>query len=35
MYKENTGNDYAEKIVTLFGDSELLKLKKFQLIFIF
>ena len=28
MYKENTGNDYAEKIITLVGDSEFIKIKE-------
>jgi hypothetical protein len=28
MYKENTGNDYAEKIVPLNGDSEFIKIKE-------
>jgi hypothetical protein len=27
MYKENTGNDYAEKVVPLVGDSEFIKIK--------
>jgi hypothetical protein len=28
MYKENTGNDYAEKIVPLEGDSQFVKIKE-------
>jgi hypothetical protein len=28
MYKENTGNDYAEKIVPLEGDSQFIKIKE-------
>jgi hypothetical protein len=28
MYKESTGNDYAEKIVPLNGDSEFIKIKE-------
>ena len=28
MFKENTGNDYAEKIVPLDGDSEFIKIKE-------
>lgn len=28
VYKENTGNDYAEKIVTLTGDSDFVKIKE-------
>ena len=27
MYKENTGNDYAEKVVPLEGDSQFIKIK--------
>lgn len=27
MYKENTGNDYAEKVVPLVGDAEFIKIK--------
>jgi len=27
MYKENTGNDYAEKVVQLEGDSQFIKIK--------
>jgi hypothetical protein len=28
MYKENTGNDYAEKIVPIIGDSQFIKIKE-------
>lgn len=28
MYKENTGNDYAEKVIPLVGDSEFIKIKE-------
>ena len=28
MYKDNTGNDYAEKVIPLIGDSEFIKIKE-------
>lgn len=28
MYKENTGNDYAEKVIPLVGDSQFIKIKE-------
>lgn len=28
MYKDNTGNDYAEKVVPLVGDSQFIKIKE-------
>jgi hypothetical protein len=28
MYKDNTGNDYAEKVIPLIGDSQFIKIKE-------